>query len=429
MILRRATPADAEPLAKFNAEMHINPGEEPNEAIAQWTRDLMAGTHPTFPPEDFMVVEDTRNGAIVSALNHISQRWSYGSIEFAVGRPELVATHPDYRRRGLVRAQMEMSHQWSVERGEVLQVITGIPWYYRQFGYEMGLEHAGYRAGYLPHIPKLEESQEESYHIRPATQDDLSFIAECYKRGMGRYLLSTVRDDALWEYELQGRSPISEPTVHLCVIEKDGEVVGLLAHQLRLWGPTLSVRAYELKPGISWLAVTPTVLRYLKKTGEAYHAEEGKEPFGAFIFFLGTEHPVYQAIPELLPRKRDPYAYYVRVPDVPGFLRLITPVLEQRLAESVAVGHTGELLLNFYRSGVRLVLEQGKLTAIEPWQPMPDDIGHAGFPDLSFLQLLFGYRSMEELRHFYADCWAEGDNFVLLSILYPKQPSYTWAIS
>ena len=69
----------------------------------------------------------------------ISQTWTYDGIAFGVGRPELVGTAPAYRRRGLVRTQFEVLHQRSAERHERLQAITGIPWYYRQFGYEMAL--------------------------------------------------------------------------------------------------------------------------------------------------------------------------------------------------------------------------------------------------------------------------------------------------
>ena len=90
-------------------------------------------------------------GQIVSALCLIPQTWTYDRIVFGVGRPELVATDPRYRRRGLVRAQMDVVHEWSRERGHLVQAITGIPWYYRQFGYEMALALAGGRAGFAAH--------------------------------------------------------------------------------------------------------------------------------------------------------------------------------------------------------------------------------------------------------------------------------------
>ena len=60
-----------------------------------------------------------------------------------MGQTELVGTRPEYRGRGLVRAQFEVLHEWSAQRGELMQVIAGIPWFYRQFGYEMALPRGG----------------------------------------------------------------------------------------------------------------------------------------------------------------------------------------------------------------------------------------------------------------------------------------------
>src|SRR5439155_18076652 len=110
LILRQATVADTEALAAT----HGRPGT-PNEDNLHytWTRQLMSGRHPTTSAGDFTLVEDTRTGAIVSSLVLIGQTWSYDGIEFGVGLPELVGTHPDYRRRGLVRAQFETVHAWS----------------------------------------------------------------------------------------------------------------------------------------------------------------------------------------------------------------------------------------------------------------------------------------------------------------------------
>ena len=105
-----------------------------------------------------------------------------GEIGLAVqaGLPELVGSDPKYRRRGLVRAQFDVIHAWSAERGHKAQVITGIPYYYRQFGYEMGLALDGGRVGYLPHIPKLDEDKAEPYHIRVANEEDIPFISALY---------------------------------------------------------------------------------------------------------------------------------------------------------------------------------------------------------------------------------------------------------
>ena len=62
---------------------------------------------------------------------------------------------------------------------------------------------------------------------------------------------------------------------------------------------------------------------------------------------------------------------------------------------------------------------------------MPDhpNFGDARFPDLTLLQLLFGYRSLEELEYAFADCGAETHEArVLLNSLFPKQPSAVYTV-
>lgn len=432
LILRRATGEDTEALVAFHADVHQDPDREgPEEYVAAWTRDLLEHPHPTFQPGDFTLVEDTASGQIVSSLCLISQTWSYGGIEFGVGRPELVGTHPDYRNRGLIRAQFEVIHGWSATRGEWVQAITGIPYYYRQFGYEMAMTLGGARLGYKPQVPKLKEGDEDPYRVRPATEADLPFLAEVYRHGARRYPVANVWDEALWRYELLGKSDKNVNRRGLSVIETAaGEPVGFLAHSARIWQGGVGVAVYELQPGISWLAVTPSVVRFLWALGEEWAALDPKQEMERFAFWLGAEHPAYDAFRYGLPHESKPYAWYLRVPDLAGFLRHITPVLEQRLANSLLVGHSGELHLSFYRSGLRLAFEGGCLAGIEPWLPTVEKGGEAAFPELTFLQLLFGYRSLAELDAALADCWASRDEArELLQALFPKQPSDLWPVS
>ena len=435
LVLRRSTPADAEALSEFNAQVHSDDGpDQPDEKVAAWTFDLLTRPHPTFDPADFTIVEDSSSGKIVSSLNLISQVWSIAGIEFKVGRPELVGTLPEYRNRGLVRAQFDVVHQWSAERGEMVQAITGIPYYYRLFGYEMALNLGGGRLGYLPLVPKLKEGEQERYHFRPAGLGDLELISRLYKLGCQRSLVSCVWGEAEWLYELNGKSENNVNRVELRVIENAaGEAVGFLAHPFFNWsnGATIIVPLYELKPGTSWAAVTPSVIRYLQVIGEERATRMGKDPWNAFGFWLGEQHPVYAVLHDRLPRVRRPYAWYLRIPDLPGFLRRIAPLLEDRLSGSPYAGHSGELKITFYQDGLKLVFEHGQLKEIDRWQPTP--VGHAGdaaLPGLTFLQLVFGYRTFAELDEIYADVWADNDDaYGLLSSLFPRQVSDVWPVA
>ena len=126
-------------------------------------------------------------------MNTISQTWSYEGIKFGVGRPELVATLPEFRNRGLVRLQFEEVHKWNAERGEMVQAITGIPFYYRQFGYEMALDLDGRRLGYEAQVPKLKEGESEPYVIRAVREDDQPFIEQLYSQMTQRSLIACER--------------------------------------------------------------------------------------------------------------------------------------------------------------------------------------------------------------------------------------------
>ena len=110
LIVRYPTAADEDELAAFNAEMHGAPGP-PHEGINVWTRDLLVRPHPTFTPQDFTVIEDTRTKRIISSLNLISQTWTYGGIPFGVGQVEIVATNPDFNRLSL-RSNVVLRWEW-----------------------------------------------------------------------------------------------------------------------------------------------------------------------------------------------------------------------------------------------------------------------------------------------------------------------------
>ncbi|MCL5999137.1 MAG: GNAT family N-acetyltransferase [Chloroflexi bacterium] len=317
LIVRSGRPEDTEELAALNAQIFCDHNtKEPNEKLAWWTRDL-ATRHPTVQVSDFTVVEDTRNSKIVSSFVWISQRWSYSGIEFGVGRPEMVGTLPDYRNRGVIRAQFQVAHEWSAQRGEMLQGITGIPFFYRQFGYEMTMNLGGGREGYKPQVPKLKEGEAEPYNIRPAGEADMALIADLYARRGKRHLVDCVRDDTMWQYELAGKSEKNVNRAEYRIVETpQGEAVGVVAHSPNQWGQTMAAVLYELKPGVSWVAVSPSVIRYLWATGEAYAARDKKNEMSAFLFDLGEQHPVYDAMRDHMPKVNKPYAWYIRVPDV-----------------------------------------------------------------------------------------------------------------
>jgi hypothetical protein len=103
-------------------------------------------------------------------------------------------------------------------------------------------------------------------------------------------------------------------------------------------------------------------------------------------------------------------------------------VLEARLAASPARGYTGDLRVNFYRDGLRLSVRAGRVAA-EPGPGVDFRGADASFPDLTFLQLLFGHRSLAELLDWFDDCLVRTDEArMVLDALFPKTHSAVWPL-
>ena len=233
----------------------------------------------------------------------------------------------------------------------------------------------------------------------------------------------------MWSYELTGKSKNNVDRNDIRIIETTAGVpVGFLSHPYYLWDNMFVLNSLELKPGVSWAEVVPAAIRYIWQTGEALAAQE-KKTLTAFGFWLDENHPAYRIAEDRLPQNRRRYAWYLRVPDLPGFINHIAAVLEKRLAESILNPYTGEVKLGFYRTGLNLKFKDNRLADVETWQPTTKDSGKAAFPGLTFYQLLFGHRNIDELMFAFPDCFVSDELKLVLSVLFPKQPSKILAVS
>lgn len=414
--------SDQEGLPQFYFEVFAEADEREEPELKFWTRDLIADTHPTTTLDDIWVVVDGER--IVSALLLIPQTWRYEDVEFGLGRVELVATHKDYRRRGLVRELFDVLHQRSAELGHLVQAITGIPYYYRQFGYAFAVNLGGDARLDLDVIPELKDDEEPQFNLRQATVEDVPLLVAWDEQYAQQCLLSTVRDEAMWRYELVGRSPRAVFNLRIYIIEShDGEPVGYVAYQSPNYRPYVSVFRYIVGEQTSYLATFDDVMRGIRaEIDERFKDHVDTKP--QRIGFSSDLHPVIGQMAAKMPTGQvtdNPYAWYIRVPDLPAFMRHIAPVLERRLRGSAANGYTGTLTVRFYDlTLLTFTFEAGRL------QDVVHEVGDkadAGFPYHAFLNLVFGHRTIDELRYALPEIYANRNATILLEILFPKRRS------
>ena len=410
LVLRSGTIEDAEQTVELNRLVHGNPEKnEPSDEIAIWTADLFAGYNKAVSPSDFTIVEDTSTGKIVSTICLISQVWNIGGIDTPMGMPEIVGTHPDYRRRGLVRKQFDLMHKWSADRGQLFNTIMGIPNYYRQFGYEYAIDaYGGSKTSQdLLKQVSLKEDEQAPFSARDAERSDAQFISDVYKNIHERGFISVTRTPQIIEAELFDWSEGSAFNWRARILEKEGTPVAVYTYALEKMGAKgIGVDVFEIDSSVNWLDASKSLLIDLQTLGKRF-ISEGKIKAEMFEFLFGENHPVYRIYREPLGAAKKPYAWYVRVGDMPKLLSHLSPLFEKRLADSELRGWSGDAKISFYNDGVNMSFESGKLSTVKSTGYLERSDATAHYPELTFLQALFGKRSFSQLSEMYNDCGAK----------------------
>jgi hypothetical protein len=171
----------------------------------------------------------------------------------------------------------------------------------------------------------------------------------------------------------------------------------------------------------SYLETFNDVMRGIKQWALARYGESPT--------MVGFAPGIHDALDRLIERtlggdsRRQPYKWFLRVPDPIPFLYSIQPVLERRLEGSGAHRYTGELKIGFYDlTGIALKFERGHVTEITNLKGK--DGYDISFPWNLFWNVVFGHHTYNEINVILPDVGTGGRGAVLLDTLFPKKKSW-----
>jgi predicted N-acetyltransferase YhbS len=323
LLLRTGTPADLQQIGELLADRG-----EPDDAVDH----RLVVEDPDAGWECCAVVVD--GDRVVATATLLDELVSLGKVELPAGQVELVATARGYEGRGLVRALMNWAHARSAERGHAVQVMIGIPYFYRLFGYEYaidvppalvvssprqgtgdsapGVEFRLARPEDLPALTELQDAAQAAFDVRMP-----------HSPSRRRWLLDH-ESSATWLLE---RSGLAVATARLR--DSDGEVLVAEAAAVDVAAADeLLRRAAALSPQSS--------LRVVERTGTVT-GDRWQEVTAA-------------------DSERDAQQYYVRIPDPAVLLDRLRPVLSERLANSGLDRAGRDIVLSTFRRHYRLAV-------------------------------------------------------------------------
>jgi predicted acetyltransferase len=361
--------------------------------------------HPSMTLKSHFIMK--HQGKTVATLNSIPIDWCISNVPLKAAEMGCVATLPEYSNQGLMRRLVEEYHKQIDTQGFDLSVIEGIPYFYRQFGYEYALTLDEETTIPMEKLPDFNSNLE----IRPFTIQDIPRAMELLAQSQSKFCVHSVRDEQIWKMQ-QETGLAGEYSFDGYAVEEEGK---MRAH-FRISRKPEEKKLILREATDTDYPTTMAILSFLKDTGKEYGLEtliartSYCDPITKILATSGAE----QRIP--------PYAWQIRVTDYVGLLQKMKPLFESRLAASEYRGLTEKLNLNFRRFRVQMEIENGFVTDMQPLRT--DEQCIIGLNPPASIRLIFGYKSREELEACFPDFCVRLRYKRLIDVLFPKLPSH-----
>ncbi|MBN2351119.1 MAG: GNAT family N-acetyltransferase [Spirochaetales bacterium] len=404
LVLRRAeTDADVERVAAFNNRIHRG------EDLAGLVRAL-ADEHPYCRRRYWFFIEEPRSKIIVSSLSLIPWRIGFGRLTLKAAELGFVGTLPEYRKRGLSRILAGRFHETVEREGFAWSFLQGIPYYYRQYGYEYAVPLENHILLPLSRVPRAPAGP----IIRAAGPADTARLRELYERSMRDYVVRNERSPAIWDF-LLGPSLKTE-MIHdaFCVENARGRVTDYFRVARHGFGEGLILDEASTMDG----RTADAVLLFLKGV-----ARERRKPH--LRLNLPRRHTLVKKAMELGAKDAWRYAFQIRIGNHGRFLKAIAPILQERLRSGALRRGTKRIVIDFYREAWSLDPAGDRMPRI---RRLARAAGGSGpvfhLPPFAAVQLFFGHRSLRDLVSIYPDVQPDWREIQLWETLFPTFDSW-----
>jgi predicted N-acetyltransferase YhbS len=353
---------------------------------------------PGFDRKRWFVAADGAN--VLSTAGVFPGQLSVGGVTVGAGAVEFVATNEDAEGRGLVRKLMSQIHSTAPSRGEMVQWIVGITYFYRKFGYEYAIPVDGihlFGVGEAPATPA-------GWSVREAAAGDIATIAAAQRTTGARADVSLGTTQQMWDFYRRS------PAYRVIVAEGPG-------------GPAYGrIYAYEEDRYLFDVAADSAAATAALVNAAA---DDGGSELSVMSRPAVTAH-----LEELAPRTESGDAYYVRAADPVALLEALRPELGKRLAAADFDGE-GDALISLYGSSIRFKYGNGRIGPMRREGPVhgPISAGGSGVAPDKVVTMVLGPQGAAALAKIHPDINL-GDQEELMQILFPPQTCdvHSWVV-
>ena len=364
--------------------------------------------HPRMKKDDQFMMIDKTTDTLCSCLCRLPDQWNLEGLEIQVDHMEFVNTLPQHRGKGFIHILNAKFNERSEEHDSVIQVISGVPYFYHKLGYEYAADAYGGRTIIKELIPKLPDESNEPVTIEQVGKNKFKEYVD-YRRKMFTGLLTRTVDVKDYDYMSFNDMPTRD-SIMFYLVMNNNRTVGIF--WLRISNDCVEMDDLYLDD----VTHLNTVLRFAKD----------------FVFNIGPVplivRPAAQVVIDHLlehtggSRFQRKQAWYVRIPNLKKLIIQMIPLLNTRLRESIYSHHSGHLKISTYQEALQLSIEQGNIVSIDTLDiSISREWGcDLYLPPQTVPRLMMGYMTLSELENYHNDVIIRSNLRNLINVIFPK---------
>ncbi len=407
------TDEEVEELLKFHSIVH------PDDDTEELRRQI---DHlPGFSREMNYYIRDIDKDLIVSALNSIPSIWNYENIPLQNLELGWVGTLKEYRRRGLNRLLQTHFDSVLFNGKYDLSTIQGIPYYYRQFGYDFVIpmdRTVWTRTNQIPPFDTEKPPEYMKLKVRLAEKKDIPTMMELFDEHNRDLLVYVPRSKELWEIQEKYKRQFENEFLTYVLID-GSKIIGYfrVVKNISKDSPPKKSSMNVIESSIQTYDGVLRVFQFLRE--EALRSD---------FPLLSSQGPSCNNLSKVMENYGgyvgDGWKYQIRIPSMVEFLKKISPVLEKRLEGTMFEGITYDLIMNTFQNCYVLKFTNGKIVDVTDLGPQEVDENRAfRSPPQDLVRLVLGAYSIKELNQNNIDFIVSSGVRLIAETLFPKLES------
>jgi hypothetical protein len=362
----------------------------------------------------WIYIKDISSKRIVSTGVLLPEWCNIQGLKIPICEMGFVATIEEYRSRGLFKEINKIYEEAMKEHGYLLSAIRGIPYYYRRYNYEFSID---FDIPFLISSKKVPESENSNIKIYKVEKENIGDLERLYKVWASDY--SVTLDFSTDAFSNKFVSDFStEFNYQSYIIEENGFIEGFFS--IGQYFGEKNVINFVSKLTRKHMI---SVLNFLKER-KKQNLEEDSQDYELMV--LTPRNSDFAQFIKSIGGKIDfEWKWQVLIPNLEEFLKIIKPLLEKRIKDSMYKNLTKDVYISNYREKIILKFVEGKIEEVkyEKGYPEPGKFDMR-VPDALINKILMGDTSIEEMHKIIQDALYKPESLPLINVLFPTEDSY-----